>query len=568
MIRIQELPALKVPGRTSLFCSFHFNHEVINRIKELPLAVYHKKQSFWEIPLYLLPELLDKLTFLDEIELISYQAETLPTSEDTKPLTDQELANFKLKPFQHQVEGINFLLKNKKSLLLDAPGLGKTSQVIYYAEILKERGFIDHCLIICGINSLKSNWCREIQKFSNLDCIIIGEKKKKSGEISPIPMSMKDRIQQLKNPISEFFVIINIESIRSEEVVEAINHSPNKFGLIVVDECHKCSNFSSDQGHSLVKLKSDYQVGLTGTIITNNVLNCYLPMRWIDVDHSTLTNFKSAFCKFGGYGGYQVIGYQNLDFLKEELESCSLRRTKEVAKDLPPKVIDIELLDMEEDHAKFYEAIKQGVKEEADKIELNSGNLLALTTRLRQATADPAILTTNPVTATKLERCYELVEELVEQGEKVVVMSIFKDPIYKLEKLLVKFKPLVNTGDIPDLTVSQNIEKFQTDSESKVFLATAAKCGTGITLNSASHMICIDIPWTDALFQQMTDRIHRLDNKSSAFVTVLVCRGTIDQRVLDIVESKKQISDFVVDNVQNELANSLKAEMTKIIREL
>lgn len=223
---------------------------------------------------------------------------------------------------------------------------------------------------------------------------------------------------------------------------------------------------------------------------------------------------------------------------------------------------------MEEDHAKFYEAIKAGVKEEADKIELNSANLLALTTRLRQATADPGILTSQDIISTKIERAVELVEQLVDQGEKVVVMSIFKDPVYKLAKLLDKYNPLVNTGDIPDLTVSQNIEKFQTDPEAKIFLATAAKCGTGITLNAASQMICIDIPWTDALFQQMTDRIHRLDNTNSAFITVLACRDTIDQRVLDIVETKKQISDFVIDNVQNALADSLKAEMTAIIKSL
>ncbi len=568
MIKIAEAPALKVPGRTSLLCSFPYKPETVAAIKELPLAVYHKKYNLWEVPTYLLPELLDKLVFSDEVELVPYIPEIGSISEDEKPLTERELSDFRVRPFPHQIEGINYLLKSKRSLLLDAPGLGKTSQTIYYAEVLKKRGFIDHCLIICGINSLKSNWRREIGKFSDLDCVIIGEKLKKSGEISPIPATMKERAEQLRNPIKEFFVIVNVESIRSEEIVKAIKESSNEFGLIIFDEVHKCSNAGSDQGHSLLKLTADYQVGLTGTIITNNALNCYLPMRWIGADNSTLTNFKAAFCRFGGFGGHQVVGYQNLDFLKEELESCSLRRTKEVAKGLPPKVIDVELLDMEKDHAEFYEAIKRGVKEEADKVELNSANLLALTTRLRQATAYPGILTTQEVTATKIERCAQLVEELVSQGEKVVVMSTFKDPIYRLAKMLDKYNPLVNTGDIPDLTVSENIERFQTKPNFKVFLATSAKCGTGITLNAASHMICLDIPWTDALFQQMTDRIHRLDNKTSAFVTVLACRDTIDQRVLDIVESKKQLSDFVVDDIQNDLAASLKAEMTKIVRDI
>lgn len=239
-----------------------------------------------------------------------------------------------------------------------------------------------------------------------------------------------------------------------------------------------------------------------------------------------------------------------------------------MAKGLPPKVIEVELLDMNEDHAKFYEAVKEGIKEEADKIKLNSSNLLSLTTRLRQATADPSILTTQDILSTKLERCVELVEELVDQGEKVVVMSTFKDPVYKLGKLLEKYSPLICTGDIPDLKVSQNIDKFQKDPEAKVFLATSAKCGTGITLNAASHLICIDQPWTDALFQQITDRIHRLDNTTSAFITVLACKGTIDERVLHIVESKKEISDYVIDDIQNSLSTSLKSEMLAIIKSL
>lgn len=316
------------------------------------------------------------------------------------------------------------------------------------------------------------------------------------------------------------------------------------------------------------KLKADYQVGLTGTLITNNILNCYLPLSWLGRDAATLTNYKASYCKFGGFGGNQIIGFKNLDVLKEELDAFSIRRTKDAAKGLPPKVVEVELLDMNEDHANFYEAVKDGIKEEVDKIELNSSNLLALTTRLRQATADPGILTTQDILSTKIERCVELTEELVEQGEKVVIMSTFKDPVYKLGKLLEKYNPLINTGDIPDLAVSNNIEKFQSDPAAKVFIATSAKCGTGITLNAASHMICLDQPWTDALFQQMTDRIHRLDNTNSAFITVLVCRDTIDQRVLQIVESKKELSDFIIDDADNALANSLKAEMTKIIKSL
>ena len=141
-----------------------------------------------------------------------------------------------IKLFKHQEEAIEFGLNNNKWLLLDVPGLGKSLSLIRLAEELKERENIEHCLIICGLNSLKRNWKSEIKKCSNLNSIIIGEYISKSGKI--YAKSIKDRIEQLKNPIDEFFVIINIESLRDEGVVDAIMHGKNKFQMIGFDEMH------------------------------------------------------------------------------------------------------------------------------------------------------------------------------------------------------------------------------------------------------------------------------------------------------------------------------------------
>ena len=95
-------------------------------------------------------------------------------------------------------------LQKKKWLLLDNPGCGKTNQIIGLAETLKRRGLVEHCLVIAGINSLKSNWAKEIKKFSNEKSIIIGEKLKRDGTVSKIPMSIAERVEQLKKPISDY----------------------------------------------------------------------------------------------------------------------------------------------------------------------------------------------------------------------------------------------------------------------------------------------------------------------------------------------------------------------------
>ena len=168
----------------------------------------------------------------------------------------------------------------------------------------------------------------------------------------------------------------------------------------------------------------------------------------------------------------------------------------------------------------------------------------------------------------KVERCVELVEELLEQKEKVVIMSVFKEPVYVLAKILEQYNPLLGTGDLPDAVVSGNIEKFQTDPDAKILICTHSKCGTGVTMNAASYCIMLDTPWTYASFSQSADRIWRITNTRPAFITVLACKDTIDERVLQILENKKDLADYVVDGVENSLSSSLRDEMLSIIQDL
>lgn len=235
---------------------------------------------------------------------------------------------------------------------------------------------------------------------------------------------------------------------------------------------------------------------------------------------------------------------------------------------MPPKTVETELIEMSDVHRKFYDAIVDGVKSEADKIELKSSNLLALTTRLRQATACPSILTSQDIVSSKIERCIEIVDELISQGEKVVILSTFKEPIYQLSRLLEHYHPLVSTGDTAESVFDDNNVRFQNDPNSKIYLGTFGKCSTGITLNAASYLIAIDENWTAAQNDQAWDRIYRVTNENPANITILVCKDSIDERVHEITSTKRELSDYVVDGMQNELSKSLQNEMLNIIRGL
>ena len=178
MITITEIsPPLKISGLSSLIVQFDYNQYIIDSIKTIPTTHYHKAHKCWEIPLSYLGRLLDNLTFLDEIQL-----KLLDTPESSgfhfnrkfnlEPLSEIEKISFKAKPFKHQFEAVDFLLKQEKSLLLDGCGVGKSLEMILFAETLKKRGIIDHCLVITGIAGLRSNWEKEIQKFSTESAVV------------------------------------------------------------------------------------------------------------------------------------------------------------------------------------------------------------------------------------------------------------------------------------------------------------------------------------------------------------------------------------------------------------
>lgn len=543
MITIQERKNSKVPGTTSLFISFPYNKEIIDSIKTTQMYVYDKKTHEWEVPVTSLSAIVEALNPYDEIQLDLMEYKTHKEK-------SFKLDEYKTTPFSYQETGIQYGLNHDKWLLLDAPGLGKTLQLTYLAQELKKRKGVEHCLIICGINTLKTNWKKEIQRHSDLSCMILGERVNTKGKT--VFEGVPYRLNQLNNPIDEFFVITNVETLRDDKIVKALNKGKNKFDMIIFDEIHVCKSPTSQQGKNLLKLKSaKYKIGATGTLLMNNPLDTYMPLKWIGAEKANYTNFKYYYCLYGGQFGNDFLGYRNLDTLKQMISECSLRRDKSLL-NLPPKTIVNELVDMPDRQRKFYDDIKNGVKDDVDKVRLTPSVLLSMVMRLRQATACPSILSTENIPSGKIDRCCDLVDQVVSDGNKVVIFSTFKETLEVLKERLKAYKPLVGTGDIPDEEISHNVDMFQNQNEHKVFLGTWQKCGTGLTLTSASYMIFIDTPWTDAAFEQACDRIYRIGTTKPVTIYNLITNDSIDERVLEIVNDKAALADYVIDDTITE----------------
>lgn len=541
MISIQENITRKCPGDTSLYVNFDYNVDIINIIKNCDGSLYDKKNKQWEVPVSELSRLLNQLNGCDDIQIKLLKSKS-------SNYQDIKLPKFKTDPFEYQIEGIKYGLQegNEKWLLTDMPGLGKTLQILYIAQELKKQKKIEHCLIICGINTLKTNWKKEIEKHTNLSCKILGERMNKKGNISYA--GIKERLEDLNSKIKEFFVITNIETLRNNDIIKTINGGKNNFDMIVLDEAHCCKTVTAQQTKNFLKLnKAKYRIAATGTLLTNSPLDAYVPLKWIGRERASYTNFRYYYVNYGGPFNNEILGYKHIDVLKNQLSTCSLRRTKDLL-DLPEKTIIHEMVDMNDRQQQFYKNIVDGIVNQVDKVNITTTSLLAMVARLRQATACPSMLTTESISSSKIERCKDLIEQILSNGEKVVVYSTFKETLNVLQKELSGYRTLLCTGDVKDSVISSNIDKFQTNDDYKIMLATWSKMGTGITLTSANNAIFIDCAWTQANNQQAEDRIHRIGSKKPVFIYYLWANNTIDMRVKELVEDKSLVANYVIDD--------------------
>lgn len=560
MIYIRQSKPKSQVGLYSLFVSFDkdtkYDESLFKCIKQIPHMIYHKKDGKIEFPLTSLSILVDLLCVYDDIKIELLKDEINDDAE-------YSLKDYKTQPYEHQIKGIQYGLNHDKWLLLDEPGLGKTLETICLVEEIKKRENIQHCLIICGINTLKMNWVNEIHKHSYESCTVLGGRYNKKGMY--VVDGVQKRLEQLKHPIDEFFVITNIETLRDDEIVKQINNGVNKFDMILFDECHKAKEVTSIQAKNLLKLTSaKYKVAMTGTLLMNNPLDTYVPLKWIGVENSSYTNFRFYYCTYGGAFNNILTGFKNMEVLKDEIDSCSLRRLKSLL-NLPPKTLIDEYVEMSDAQRKFYDDVVAGVTNDVDKVKLTTTNLLSMISRLRQATACPTYLTTSNIPSAKVDRACDLVDEIISNGNKVVVFSTFKETVHNLKQRLAQYNPVSCTGDDKDDYINQCIDRFQTSPDCNVFLGTWQKCGTGITLTSATYMIFIDTPWTSAAYLQAQDRIYRIGTKDNVTIYNLMCKDSIDERVLEILNDKSALSDYIIDDT---ISQSGLDSLRKYIQEL
>ena len=541
MITINIAKSDKCNGDLGLFVSFPYNDMLVSAIKALPSRYWHSETKEWEVPFAKFPYLLDKFADYD----ITLEGDLTALNE-----VEHEAVNydFKTTPFQHQLDGFNYGMTHDRWLLGDEQGLGKTKQTIDIALAKRAEKGYKHCLIICGVNGLKWNWQNEIKTHSDETGYILGQREVK-GRLKI--GSTADKLADVKG-IDDlpYFIITNVESLRNENIAQELKKWCDKgvIGMIAIDEIHKCKNHSSQQGKGILKLHADTMIAMTGTPLMNTPLDLYIILKWLGYEKHAFYTFKNHYCTMGGYGGYEIVGYRNMDELQERLNDVMLRRLKADVFDLPEKVFINEYVELEGKQAQVYKEILNDLRMNADKI-ASSSNPLAQLIRLRQATGYTGIVSTEIRESAKLDRAEELIEEAIANGKKVVVFSNWTqvtDAFY--ERIIGKgYGVSVITGETADDKRQANADAFQNDVACKVLIGTIGAMGTGLTLTAGTVVIFLDEPWTDANKNQAIDRCHRIGTTESVTVYTLLTKDTIDERVNEIVANKGALSDMIVD---------------------
>jgi superfamily II DNA or RNA helicase len=449
-----------------------------------------------------------------------------------RPIRDRPIADFPdLLPYQ--LDGIAFAAGAGRAVLADDMGLGKTVQAIGLAELLARESGIAKVLIVCPA-SVKSQWRSEIRRFSTrASRLVLGAAAERPAQYGA----------------ESFFTICNYEQVlRDVLAIERV-----RWDLIVLDEGQRIKNWEAKTTQTIKCLRSPFALVRTGTPLENRLDDLFSIVEFIDD-----RRLGPAFRFFNRHRVVdekgKVLGYRDLDALRENLKPVLLRRTRaKVIRDLPPRTTEVVRISPTAEQADLDGAQMQVVSTIVRKSYISEMDLLRLQKALLLArmNADSTVLVDKqaPGYSSKLERLEELFEELLaEDGRKIVLFSEWTTMLGLIEQRLERFgvRYVRLDGSVPQKKRQQLVHGFQRDPECRLFLTTNAGA-TGLNLQAADTVINVDLPWNPAVLEQRIARAHRMGQKRPVQVYLLVTESTIEEKLLATLSAKHDLALAALD---------------------
>jgi SNF2 family DNA or RNA helicase len=422
------------------------------------------------------------------------------------------------RPYPFQFEGIAFLMPRHAALLADEMGLGKTMQAILSLRLLFQSGLIRTALLICP-KPLVPNWCRELRSWAaDLPFEVISgdaDARRVSWHVSNCPLKL-----------------VNYELLTRDAAL--LDDESVRFDVVVLDEAQRIKNREAKTAQVVRSVRRDRSWALTGTPIENRPEDLVNLFEFVDphrIPPETPVNRLAHFTR---------------DYI--------LRRTKEdVLDDLPPKTIHDAYVELTSAQRQAYDmAETEGVvRLNALGDTLSVQHVFELVMRLKQ------ICNFDPLTkqSGKLERLEADLAEVADSGRKAIVFSQWVEPLQWLAKTLAHLGPLQYHGRIPARERQNVLDRFKNDATKHVILMSYGAGSVGLNLQYTNYVFLFDRWWNPAVEDQAINRAHRIGQREPVFVTRFVTPDTIEGRIAEVLERKRQLFNELIE--QNGLPQRL-----------
>ncbi|MEQ3276764.1 DEAD/DEAH box helicase [Bacteroides thetaiotaomicron] len=523
--------------------SFKYKPSIIDRIRQIPGRRFDGTRKVWIIPTRSRVELERMIYQIQQFENINWINGTEKKEEDIAydipELPDLTVPhNLKIQPYPYQLKGIARGLELKRFMNCDEPGLGKTLQSI--ATINLADAF--PCLVICP-SSLKINWLREWEKFTDKKAMILTDKVRDTWTFF------------FQTGMHQVF-IVNYESLKKyfvQRIKKAegwtlrdveFRNSINLFKSVIIDESHRCKSASTQQAKFCkgICTGKEWVIELTGTPVVNRPKDLIPQLAILNrmEDFGGYKPFVNRYCS----GQREASNLKELNF--NLWQYCMFRREKSfVLTDLPDKIRQVntceitnrkEYTDAERDLIMYLQKYKDADDEKIEKA--LRGEVMVKIGVLRNISARG-----------KVRDVIEFVKDFRENGKKIILFCSLHEVVDQLKRY---FPTAVSVTGRDSQDVKQRaVDAFQNNPKADIIICSIKAAGVGLTLTASSNVAFVEFPWIYADCCQCEDRAHRIGQKDSVTCYYFLGRRTIDEKVYRIIQEKKNIANAVTGSTED-----------------
>ena len=489
---------------------------------------------------------------IEKLPVVSFEASgvihelmaTLTNNQAIAPLPTPASFQGQLRPYQARgVAWLSFLERwGLGACLADDMGLGKTPQLIAFLLYLQEQGSLEQPTLVVCPTSVLGNWEREVKKFGPILKVLMhhGDKRSKGKAFT--------------SAVKSHDLVITSYALIQRDLKELQSVS---WQGVVVDEAQNIKNSEAKQSQAIRQLESSFRIALTGTPVENRLQELWAILDFLNPGYlGSRQFFQRRFAMpIEKYG--DVASLQTLRSLVQPFILRRLKTDREIIQDLPEKQEMTVFCGLSAQQAALYQRVVEESLAEIESAEglQRRGMILALLVKLKQICNHPAQYLKENTLGTqhpsgKLQRLEEMLEVALSEGDRALIFTQFAEwgKLLKpyLEKQLGR-EMLFLYGSTSKKQREEMIDRFQHDPQGPPIMILSLKAGgVGLNLTRANHVFHFDRWWNPAVENQATDRVFRIGQTRNVQVHKFVCTGTLEEKIHEMIESKKALAEQVV----------------------